>query len=63
MESFPQSIQGDVGEGGDLSDYQLARDRKRREKKTIIRFAQANRIAYAFNIGDQLDEPSSFQEA
>ena len=52
-----------MDEGGDLSDYQLARDRRRREIKTPIRFAQADLIASAFNIGDQLDELTSFQDA
>ena len=38
-------------------------DTEEREIKTPVRFAQANLIAYAFNIGDQLDELTSFQEA
>ena len=49
-----------MNESGDLSDYQLARDKQKREIKTAIRFAQADLIAYAFNIGDQLNEPTSF---
>ena len=51
--------------GGELSGYQLVRDRKRREIKTPIRFAHANLIAYAFSIGESLDqeEPATFKEA
>ena len=52
-------------EGGDLSSYQLLRDRGRREIKTLARFAQADLIAHALNVGKKLDlnEPSTFEEA
>ena len=51
-------------EGGELSGYQLARDRPRREIKTPVRFAHADLIAYAFSIGESLDqeEPATFEE-
>ena len=54
-----------LNEGRDLSDYQLARDRRRREVKTPIRFGQVDLIAYAFIIDDQLDsdEPVTFLNA
>ena len=42
-------------EGGELSSYQLARDKSSLEIKTLVRFAQANLIAYAINSGDQLE--------
>ena len=60
-----QPIQEVVDEGGDLSGYQLTRDRSRKEIKTHIHYAQADLIAYAFNVGDQLqhDEPATFEEA
>ena len=46
-------------------DYQLAKDRTRREIKTPVRFAQADLIAYALNTGEKLEnqEPATFEEA
>ena len=60
-----QFVQEVVVEGGDLSGYQLARDKSRREIKTPICYAQVDLIAYAFNVGDQLqrDKPTTFEEA
>ena len=60
-----QSGQKNSEEGGNLSSYQLARDRSIREIKTPARFAQADLIVYAFSVGDKIeyDEPASFLEA
>ena len=54
-----------MNKGGDYTDYQLARDRTRREIRSPARFAHADLIAYAFNIGSNidLDEPTTYQEA
>ena len=48
-----------------MTDYQLARDRRRREIKTPVCFAQANLIAYAFSIGEKIEheDPATFKEA
>lgn len=47
-----------------LRDYVLSRDRVRRDIIPPLRYAYADFIAYALNIGDsiELDEPSSFDE-
>jgi len=47
-----------------LSDYLLSRDRIRREIKPPGRYAHADFIAYALNIGDsiELEEPVSYQD-
>ena len=46
-------------------DYQLAKDRTRREIKTPVRYAQADLIAYALNTGEKLEsqEPATYEEA
>ena len=50
-------------EDHDLRDYELSRDRVRREVRPPTRYAHANIIAYALNIGDsiELDEPISYK--
>ena len=48
----------------DLSNYQLARDRARREIKAPVRFDEADIIAYALNIAEKSEEePKSYQDA
>ena len=52
-------------DGQDLRHYMLARDRARREIRPPPKYTHAEVIAYALNIGDniELDEPVSFEEA
>ena len=47
-----------------LHDYQLARDRLRRQIKTPARYAQAETVSFAFNIAEEIEstDPSSFKE-
>ncbi|XP_052185243.1 uncharacterized protein LOC127796879 [Diospyros lotus] len=49
----------------ELDDYVLSRDKVRREIKPPTRYAHADIIAYALNIGDSIEheEPVSYQEA
>ena len=48
----------------DLSNYQLARDRTRREIRIPARFDEADIIAYALNIVEKSEaEPKTYQEA
>ena len=52
-------------QGGELTNYQLAWDRSRRAIRTPVRYAQADLIAYALTIGEEIEheEPATFQEA
>ncbi|KAH9801638.1 hypothetical protein KPL71_001098 [Citrus sinensis] len=49
----------------ELQDYQLARDRARRETKPPSRYAYAGMIAYALNSAEEIaiEEPASYREA
>ncbi|KAH9752456.1 hypothetical protein KPL71_014688 [Citrus sinensis] len=49
----------------ELQDYQLARDRARRETKPPSRYAYAGMIAYALNSAEEIaiEEPASYKEA
>lgn len=51
--------------GQDLSDYLLSRDRVRREVRPHAKYAQADLVAYALNVGDsiELEEPVSLTNA
>ena len=48
-----------------LHDYQLARNRVRRETKPPSRYAYAGMITYAFNSAEYIviEEPASYREA
>ena len=48
-----------------LRDYQLARDRQRREGRPPTRFGYADFIAYALTAAEEIDstEPTCYQEA
>lgn len=52
-------------EESDLRDYQLARDRQKRESRPPRRFGYAYFIAYALTAAEEVDcsEPTSYQEA
>ena len=60
-----EPVQSTSDQGGDLTSYQLARDRSRRAIRTPVRYAQADLITYALNIGEEIEheEPATFQEA
>ena len=47
-----------------LRNYQLARDRKRRQIRILARYEQTDVVSFAFNIAEQLEivDPSSFEE-
>lgn len=51
--------------GGDLSNYQLARDRVRRVTRPPFRFGQAYMIFYALNVAEEIEyfEPATYSEA
>ena len=61
--------QADITEGENddqqLRDYVLARDRVRRQTRPPSRYAHAEVIAFALNIGDslELEEPLTYKEA
>ena len=60
------SKQEDELEGDDdLRDYQLVRDRKKRESKPPKRYAYADLIAFALSAaqGTEEDEPKTYTEA
>lgn len=47
-----------------MSNYQLARDRTKREIRIPARFDEADIIAYALNIAEKSEaEPKTYQEA
>ncbi|KAH9781781.1 hypothetical protein KPL71_008610 [Citrus sinensis] len=48
-----------------LQDYQLARDRARRETKPLSRYAYVGMIAYALNSAEEIaiEEPANYREA
>uniref|UniRef100_A0A803QE97 Reverse transcriptase Ty1/copia-type domain-containing protein n=1 Tax=Cannabis sativa TaxID=3483 RepID=A0A803QE97_CANSA len=50
---------------GDLSSYQLARDRERRESRPLNKFGYADFIAHALTVVEEMDssELTSYQEA
>ena len=57
-----ETTQETSDQGGVLSSYQLTWDRSRRAIRTPVRYAQANLIAYALTIGEeiQLEDPVTF---
>ena len=65
-DNIPQAIEFEsrVEDNSDLCDYLLSKDRIRREIKPPERYAHADCIAYALNIGDsiELEEPVSYQD-
>ena len=47
-----------------LHDYNLARDRERRQSKAPVRYGFADCIAYALEVAEEMDsEPNTFEEA
>ena len=53
-----------TGQGGPR-DYQLARDRSRRQIRTPARYAHANTVSFAFNVVDEVEnrDPLSYSKA
>lgn len=58
-------IEESTDETEDLSNYQLARDRIRREIVKPARFTEDSKVAFALSVAEVVEatEPSSFDEA